>query len=975
MPTRRAGLDSMEEMVFHNFSALSKMHSAMVEAFEFFENTGNDEKYRELLECWRNYLKDEPKYGETPVIHEKLEQYEEQLHQSYSPIECFREDIVSIRKDVTDYIKYFSNASLIQQKVTLLLSRLLYNCLLLERCFFPLYDTVYQDHISNIKNQLNICIILGQLDYFSEYFRYVLCQFNEEFKSLQKVSAHVLHVVGVLNFKCHNYKEAIEIFVRATSCFETENTSEIYRNDEYFQTKLLLAYCYEYDHQFDNAIEELIGVSVDNLLHEFGGFDMFTLFDSVDIGRVKKWSERFITVNIPRIIEKFGSGRKTNNLFVIAGQRDSIYNREVGDKHEVLHNLAHCLNELGIKIKLDDNSNRKDDIVSLLYLSRALMLYVAEYNEDCRDFQTCLYMLFGEAKDYDVCLRRINQMIEEADKCRIHNINYEMENMFYLFLIANQSGKIVEDKQLAKRADEAYQRFTDFAKHRYDYDALIHIEIFRFRFEIINILRASIDDEEIQKKLIALRDTSFGKCVFSIRPSAKANRWIVQEYRKTIALYEFLVKYFEDLDEQNINELYNYACHFHFYRKLFEMGRDDISGENMETAIDRIIGAIVDDFISPQSIFILAPITSAIPYQNQTKSFHSLEKELFPTYIKRFPPHSKMERFAKLISSKYLDRNYIDWFWTHEEYGCSFAASKMNPDVNGERYYYCDEGGQIFDRPIHNVGTVNKLIKKINLHRKRHNICRNGQTTCCISIFYDSENASYIRDICKELMIPIKKYQNKQFIFYCKKDIFQSVHSTNWCIVGIDHKLCRVQEQEVIALLCKHDLEREFKLAISQEDYCYICYDIMDSMVAKSDMYWLQEHGIRFWYDREMKCHKDTFSHPEYMNQANALLIFISNGSFGDNPVQSRLYKEIQYASQQDIENRILITIDFEKPFDLMKYLKEELKEDSDKLFRYLMESPMISGTKKSEADATSYLEQSDILKILKGYGVGRDDL
>lgn len=963
----------MNEKVFEDFRVLSKMHFKTMEAFECFANIGEDGKYRDLLEFWLNYLKDEPTCSGQPVELEALERYEEELYHSYSPIGLRQEHIACIRKDVVKYLQYYSMDALIQKKSVLLVSRLLYNCLLMERCFFPLYNIVYQDHISNIINQLNICIIVGQLDYFSEYFRQTLHQFNEEFASLREVSVHILHLVGILNFKCHNYKQAIEIFLRAISRFEDEEKSDAYKNDEYFQTKLLLAYCYEYNHQFERAIEVLLEVSVDDLLGEFKGFKMFTLFNDSNIDQAKRWAENFISNTLPRIIEKYASSQKAYALLEVARQRDVFSNAEIGDKHEVLHTLAHCLNELGIKKDLTSNS-QKDSVISLLFLSRAIMLYVAEYSKESRDFQTCLYMLFGEAKDYDVCLKRINQVIKEYEKSGVKNINYEMENMFYLFLVANHSGRVINDTSLAEKAENAYQRFTQFAKSRYDYDALTHIEIFKFRFEIINILRSSIDNMEIEKNLIALKNEPFGKYVISTRPSAKANRWIMQEYKKTIALYEFLVKYFEDQNIININELYNYACHFRFYRNMFVKGEDSAEVEDMEAAINQIIETIVDDFLSPQSIFILAPITSAIPYQHQTKTFLTLEDHLFETQQKKFNSASKMGPFTDLVSAKHPNLDHTNWLLAHKEYSFSFSASRIYPSREENRYYYCDDA-EIFDRPIYNVAIVNKMIENVTRHKKRHKYCQNGQTSCCITIFNDS-NSEQIKSICRELMIPAKKYQDKTFVFYYKQEGPQKNPEIYWHIIGIDQVICRVQEQEIISLLCGHDLNPEYKLAVSRKNYCYVCYDVANSMVAKSDMYWLQEHGIRFWYDREMKGSKGDIPNPGYLDEAKALLIIISRDNFGANADQSRLYKEILYAVEHNLENRIIIAIDFKDSDDLTKYFRQKFREKINSvIFSYLIGPPIIYGTMKDEDEAIMCLEKSNILTQLKKYGVENDDI
>ena len=696
--------------IHQKYQWLSAMHEETITAFEIHENNQDDIPLNRLLDKWRTYLDCSMTSGGVLSKQELLD-IEQTLHNAHSPVVLTREYIAQVNSDVAGYLHMHKNNEIIKEDSALLISRLLFNCHLLEECFFPLLNNKYENHIKKVLDQLNICIIISQLDYFSEYFRSRLMEFNDEFSSIKETTAHILHVVGVLNFKCHNYDQVITYFVRAIKKFEDELKFEAYKSDEYFQTRLLLAYCYEYNHQFEKAIIELIGLDVDCLIKIFkdSNFDMFDMFENSNIERAKVWSENFIANTLKRKM----SETKENTLFEIADKRDAPNSDIIGDKHEVLHSLAHCLNELGIKWKIEARNN-KEKVIDLLSLSRALMLYVAEIDSDCFDFQTCLYMIFGEAKDYDICLKRIDQQIERYQNSGYKNVNYEMENMFYLFLVANQSNKTILDEQIKQKADEAYSKFLNYARRRYDYDALIHIEIFQFRFQILQILCNSLNSFEIEDKLISLRTQSVGKDIFSIKPSTKVNKWIIQEYNKAISLYEFLVKYFDKKEKIDLNELYNFASRFDFYRNFIQPDRKGLKSMNQDFVTD-VIELIIDDFVSPQSIFILAPLTTALPYQHQTKNLSALEENLFSLNEFVIEEDEKIEHFASLNNSNFRTSNLsvLNWLFSRKDFNVTFVAYKHDLDELFDRYFFCTNEDEIFERPILNISRLNELLKNI----------------------------------------------------------------------------------------------------------------------------------------------------------------------------------------------------------------------------------------------------------------------
>lgn len=959
--------------IYIRYQWLSAMHEKTIKAFEIYENNQDDVLLRELLDEWRGSLGD-CETDEEAICKEKLIDIEQKLHSAYSPVVLSIEYITKVNKDLARYLNMYKNEDIIKEDNALLISRLLYNCHLLEECFFPLLKNGYENHIKKVLDQLNICIIISQLDYFSEYFRSLLLNFNDEFMSIKETTAHILHVVGVLNFKCHNYEQVVEYFKKAAIQFENEFELDTYKNNEYFQTRLLLAYSYEYNHQFEQAINELIGLDIDVLIKIFkdSNFRMFDMFDNLDIERAKVWSGNFIDNTLKRKVLE----NNKNTLFEIADKRDEFNRNFIGDKHEILHSLAHCLNELGIKWKIEAGKN-KERVIHLLSLSRAIMLYVAELDTNCFDFQTCLYMIFGEAKDYDMCLKRINELIDRYQKSVNKNINYEMENMFYLFLVSNQSNKTLLDNKIKQRADEAYLKYVNFAKRRFDYDALIHIEIFRFRFEILQVLFSSLNNLEIEKKLISLKMQSVGKNMFSIMPSAKVNKWIIQEYDKAISLYEFLVKYFADEEKVNINELYNFASRFDYYRNFFQLSRDGLKSINRNFVISDVIDLIIDDFVSPQSIFILAPLTSALPYQHQTKNLSTLEESMFSTNELRIEIDEKMEHFANLNNIIFGMNNssILNWLFQHKDYDIAFVAFKHDLDEAFDRYFFCSNECEIFERPILNISRLNDLLRSIRRSDKKHPFCKNGQTKCCTTVITNKAKAK-IYDICAELILPFEKYHNKHFIFFYKGSIAGN-RNHSWYIVAFNNELNALQTEEITLYLCGHGLKPTKRLALSNQNYCFVSFDIVDFSLATNDLMILQEgYNFRFWYNKEViegnSLDDSAFSH---IDNSLCVMFFISvNTTLSE---KSRLYQEILRAMDKK-KICFIICIGFSKEKEFSNLLCQKIGRNvrCEEVLSYMtnINTTLVLRSQKEFSFKQHITEESKFISDLRSLGVLRDE-
>lgn len=989
----------MNDEVFKCYAQISIKRSELNEAFEHYEMNKNaadaneaSKKYRELLSFWRSYLKPSASTNKSPNsdvteedLKHNLERIEKEYACAYSPNELSHDKIRGFLDQLKGYLATLNDNKIIEYKVTFLLSRLLYNTCLLQDCYFPIHEKPYEDFLTNIKNFLNKCIIISQLDYFSEYFEEIVSDFNDDFESVTEVTPHILNIVGVLNFKCHQYKEAISLFDRAVQGYEraNQNQHELYKNGEYFQTKLLLAYCYEYNHDFEKAISELIGLDVDSLLKLCDKLIMYDLLDEKSFSNSRHLSQEIINkikdeavrVNRKRNLLTLATSRDKD----LAAQKESLVSDSIGDLHEVLHSLGHCLNELGIKEKMelsfkDVMTRDNKQVVKLLCVSRLIMLEVAEQNSDCEDFQTCLYMLYGEAKDYDICLKRIDVLYRRIEESIKKNINLRMENIFYRFLVLNQSNKVIHYDNSREEADKSYDEFKKFAVRKYDYDALIHIEIVRFRSRIINILLTEVDDKRVFDKLSILRDTPEGKNMFDIKPSAKLNQWIVQEYNKTIALYEFLVKYF-DSKNTSINTLYNLACRFIFFRNMFEKEKEQSFVDNKDKigAIQRTIELIMDDVVSPQSIFLLAPLTSAVPYQHQTQSLLKLESELFLKSDNMPPNIDKLGNFQRLHEALMLSRKATDlkkWLFSHSEYAPIFMITKKTPDQNCDRYYYADKNGVVLERPIHNIARINYLFGVIGNQRptKRHSTCANGQSKCCICIVegeYKEKIEPSIKEICAELLVPTEAYEGKHFVVDYR--VYKTHPTIEWSILGFEKSLSKIHGSEVVQYLCGTQENGEYKIAISKQDYCFVAFRNEDSRIATSDMFYMQEKGISLWYSQS---HEDDYNFEKWLKDAKAALFFLSYKTDFSASDNNNFVRQIEKISKTDHlrEKTIFIVNGFETDGKLSESLGKYLDDNMVDFIR-------LHTVFRHNDDCDDYEHMGKVIQDLQRYGVKRNEL
>ena len=381
--------------------------------------------------------------------------------------------------------------------------------------------------------------------------------------------------------------------------------------------------------------------------------------------------------------------------------------------------------------------------------------------------------------------------------------------------------------------------------------------------------------------------------------------------------------------------------------------------------------------MSPQSIFILAPLTSALPYQHQTKNLSSLEDSMFSLNEARIEVDEKMEHFANLnnINFRMSNISILNWIFAHKDYNVAFVAYKHDLDESFDRYFFCINEDEIFERPILNISKLNELLKNIRRSDKKHSFCKNGQTKCCTTVI-TNKTKSKINDICDELILPFEKYHTKHFVFFYKGNIPGS-RNHSWYIIAFDNELNTLQTEEITLYLCGHGLKTQKSLAYSNHNYCFVSFDIIDSSLATNDLLLLQEeYNFRFWYNKKLlkgeKWDDSTFSHIDYSLCA---MFFISTNTLLSD--RDNIYQEILRAMDME-KTCIIICIGFSKEKDFKNLLCQKIEKNTryEEVLSYITNKNtiLVLRSQREFAYKHHFSEESILVSRLRELGVLRNE-
>lgn len=472
---------------------------------------------------------------------------------------------------------------------------------------------------------LNQSIMIDRLHSGHHLLKTYLNRLNKMLSGFEHLDWTVYYVTGFLNFKIHNYHESKE-------CFEKVEknagliSSNIKDQKRYFHACLLIAYGYEYEGKFGEAIEK-ISIPVNQIL------------------------ERFISIhpkefdnpkNVISLLNEFSNISCKKSLFytyfqhnriVITEQISNPNNTDSHNMHiEIIHALAHCLNEYAIQ-------NYKSNIEGcskLIRFSRALMRLIANIN--C-EYWTCYATIHGEHKDYDIALQELFNAEKYICDCKHKNKLRESlsaEINFFRYYFGRMLNKDIEREK---------NMFAGYCVKYSDDDAYCHLQIFEFRSKLKNYLSEFFDylrkknrRHDIIKELPSTEiiDKAYeGVC--KLHPSPYMNINVRAELRVMQRIYTILIRLKEYIvvpSEYNAKRLINSCKRFGNTKKEFGLSTLDtqmVLEESSNTFLPKEAyialfgkGGVVHSLNSLDSVFVLAPISGIVVYQYQTGTIDCL---------------------------------------------------------------------------------------------------------------------------------------------------------------------------------------------------------------------------------------------------------------------------------------------------------------------------------------------------------------
>lgn len=519
----------------------------------------------------------------------------------------------------------------IEFKITKILRELVADDLLICCGISPLYYWNYgTDSFSSLTAEEQLVVVLNQsimidrLHNSHHLLKTYLEQLNKLIGSFYKLDWFVYFVAGFLNFKIHNYLESREFFEKVELYCQLRGDSIQKNKNRYFHSMLLIAYGFEYNGQFPEAIKK-IATSVDTIKQ---------IIIDIPLQNINSEMQSILDIMLKQCDEKsiFHNYFKKGSS-VCEQIENCLDSEEYKIRIEILHALAHCLNEYAIK-SLEGNINI---YAKFIRLSRAIMSYIATENHE---YWTCYATIHGECKDYDKALIELNKakvsIGGETGKIK-ETLIAEIDFFDYYF-----------HQMLHQSVNEERRRFLAYCDKYLDDDAKCHIEIFEFRSDLRNYLATLFDElrqknQEVKqiKNLPNMDHLSKAyKSICKLQPSLYMNVNVRAELRLMQRIYVVIVllkEYLSNPSKANCTMLLNSCKRFWNVKKEYNLAQSndylqqDCSYCECETYLPKevcktLFGSegIVHCLNTSDSVFILAPISGVVVYQYQTGNIDEL---------------------------------------------------------------------------------------------------------------------------------------------------------------------------------------------------------------------------------------------------------------------------------------------------------------------------------------------------------------
>lgn len=463
---------------------------------------------------------------------------------------------------------------------------------------------------------LNRAILIDRMYLSIHTLKDTVKQLNSIVNGFHILNWEMYYYIGFLNFKIHSYKDAIRHFDKIIQ----DKVTEV-KDDKWFHAMLLLAYCYEYQSKYEEAIAQL-ACPVDCLIK-------FLLARSYEQITGEDFS--VVLKNLIEYIQHNLQGAEEKPLYLYLHNPDEA---EHDKQLEILHALAHCVNEYAIDRR---NTEKKGDAAKdgeygrLIFFARNLMKYIARQKPE---YWTCYATIHGECSDYKKALEEL----EKAKKTLVQQHKGKET------LIAEINFFDYYFKQIiGVNADDTRKEFESYCRKYTDNDAECHIKAFEFKSELRRyyasfsqgIIRKK-DFNNIQEKdipQIPTKLTSLYNELCKQRPSLYMNINVRAELRRmqrAFVCIKLFREYLINRDAKRCTMLINALERFFAVRYDLDLSARD--GENngvlhIEQAL--FVGykkqkSLVYYLHNTDSIFLLAPISGVVVFEYQTGKLNKL---------------------------------------------------------------------------------------------------------------------------------------------------------------------------------------------------------------------------------------------------------------------------------------------------------------------------------------------------------------
>ncbi len=442
---------------------------------------------------------------------------------------------------------------------------------------------------------LNKCIVMGVIPYCRSECTKLVKELNDRVSNSTSYCGEFYYKLAELNFTLQRYKDADPLIDRAIKTLQDEAvgiSSKDKKNsviDMLFSAFQLKALGLEFCGEYAKSIEFLTGYNPEQFVKVFlktvPGENINEIIFSIDSDSSHK---KEADCKREQVIKLIGSVLKDNiflsdiakfvydknnqkSIFELVDYENNIKQHIIEDccpeeyankvfesnkiekkdiilLNEYVHILAHCVNEQGVTLLKETNTEEDVKLAeNLIVLGRALMLYVSEQREI---YKSCFATTYAEAGDLWIANKELERIIENSDYSQ-YDVTTKAEISFFCHIIG--AALLLENGSYNSEYENSngiYNRYLNYCYRSFDYDAVAHMRVYSFRNRIAEIMQSG-DLPNMAKSFLDFANTKAGgKNAFQEFVEnvyfQNTNQRLHFEYEKTKYMYCFLIIFFRE---------------------------------------------------------------------------------------------------------------------------------------------------------------------------------------------------------------------------------------------------------------------------------------------------------------------------------------------------------------------------------------------------------------------------------------------